>query len=258
METKKFYWLKLNHDFFKRSDIRIVESMPNGKDYILFYLKMLLESVSHNGELRFSDTIPYDENMLATITNTNIDIVRSAMEIFTKLNLIELLDDNTIFMSEVEKMIGSAVDNDNANRQRRFRERKRMQDIPAIDPVTKSNAGVTDAVTENNESKSIEIDIEKESELEIESKRNKSTKRFVPPTLEEVTAYCEERNNGIDPARFLDYYTSNNWYRGKTKITDWKACVRTWERRDSVTPTSKPASIPVNPFTEIKKKEGWA
>lgn len=69
-KSKTFYWLKLKRDFFKRHDIQIIESMPNGKDYILFYLKLLCESVDHEGNLRFSDQIPYNEQMLSTITNT--------------------------------------------------------------------------------------------------------------------------------------------------------------------------------------------
>ena len=77
--SKKYYWLKLKKDFFKRHDIQIIESMPNGKDYVLFYLKLLCESIDHDGNLRFSETIPYSEQMLATITNTNIDIVRNAI-----------------------------------------------------------------------------------------------------------------------------------------------------------------------------------
>ena len=56
-------------------------------------------------------------------------------------------------------------------------------------------------------------------------------KRFTPPTVEEVRAYCLERKNGIDPQAFIDHYASANWMRGKTKISDWKACVRTWENR---------------------------
>ncbi len=55
--------------------------------------------------------------------------------------------------------------------------------------------------------------------------------RFIPPTVEEVTAYCQERQNGIDPQRFVDYYTANGWILGKTAIKDWKACIRTWERQ---------------------------
>lgn len=107
MAEKRYYWLKLHKDFFKRHEIRIIEDMPNGKDYILFYLKLLVESVTHEGALRFSDAIPYNEQMLATITNTNVDIVKAAMQIFIELHMIELLDDQTIFMADVENMIGS-------------------------------------------------------------------------------------------------------------------------------------------------------
>lgn len=106
-DSKKYYWLKLNKDFFKRHDIKIVESMPNGKDYILFYLKLLCESTSHNGELRFSETIPYNEDMLATITSTNVDVVRQAIKVFRELDMIDLFDDGTLYMTEVAKMIGS-------------------------------------------------------------------------------------------------------------------------------------------------------
>ena len=76
MAEKRFYWLRLKRDFFKRHDIRIIESLPNGKDYCLFYLKLLCESVDHEGNLRFSDQIPYSEDMLATITNTNLNSLR--------------------------------------------------------------------------------------------------------------------------------------------------------------------------------------
>lgn len=58
----------------------------------------------------------------------------------------------------------------------------------------------------------------------------KSSKRFIPPTLEEVKAYCRERKNNVDADRFIDYYTSNGWQVGKNKMKDWKAAVRTWER----------------------------
>ena len=55
--------------------------------------------------------------------------------------------------------------------------------------------------------------------------------RFIPPSLEEVSAYCRERANGIDAQRFLDFYSANGWVQGRGKpIRDWKAAVRTWER----------------------------
>lgn len=123
MAEKKFYWLKLKRDFFKRHDIRIIEEMPNGKDYILFYLKLLVESIDHEGELRFSETIPYNEQMLAVVTNTNLDIVRSAMNIFIELGMIDKFDDSTIFMREVQAMIGS--ESLAANKKREYRARQK-------------------------------------------------------------------------------------------------------------------------------------
>lgn len=59
----------------------------------------------------------------------------------------------------------------------------------------------------------------------------KSTpKKFEPPTVDEVKAYCQERNNSIDAESFVDFYESKGWMVGKNKMKDWKACVRTWER----------------------------
>lgn len=104
---KKYFWLKLKRDFFKRHDIQIIEDMPNGKDYILFYLKLLCESVDHEGNLRFSEEIPYNEQMLASLTHTNVDIVRSAVKLFAELRMIDILDDGTFYMNQVQKMIGS-------------------------------------------------------------------------------------------------------------------------------------------------------
>ena len=54
---------------------------------------------------------------------------------------------------------------------------------------------------------------------------------FTKPTLEEVGAYCDERRNNIDPGAFMDYYDSVGWLIGKKPMKDWRACVRTWERR---------------------------
>lgn len=60
--------------------------------------------------------------------------------------------------------------------------------------------------------------------------------RFKKPTIEEVKNYCNERNNNIDPEAFIDFYKSKNWYIGKNKMKDWKAAVRTWEKREKSKP----------------------
>lgn len=211
-EEKKYYWLKLKRDFFKRHDIRIIEEMPNGKDYILFYLKLLLESVDHEGELRFSDTIPYNEQMLAVITNTNIDIVRSAMRVFSDLKMVELFDDQTIYMCEVQKLVGS--ESTAAERVRKHREKRKM--LQCNTDETKCNT---------------EIEIYKEKEPKKEKKGEEAKrKRFTPPTLEEIETYCRERQNDVDPKKFYDYFTASDWVdsRGQ-KVKSWKQKVITWE-----------------------------
>lgn len=65
-----------------------------------------------------------------------------------------------------------------------------------------------------------------------EKNEKNNIRRFTPPTYEQVSSYCLERNNNVDAHRFVDHYEANGWMRGKTKMKDWKAAVRFWERND--------------------------
>ena len=78
------------------------------------------------------------------------------------------------------------------------------------------------------------------------------TKRFKKPTIEEIQAYCDERNNGIDAERFYDYYESKGWKVGKAPMKDWKASVRTWERNNGITKgnTKQTSGFDYDQFTE--------
>ncbi|WP_347283032.1 hypothetical protein [uncultured Muribaculum sp.] len=66
-----------------------------------------------------------------------------------------------------------------------------------------------------------------------------SNTRFKKPTLEEITAYCTERKNNVDPQAFFDFYESVGWRVGNKPMKDWKACVRTWERREQTSGSGK-------------------
>lgn len=105
-DNKKYYYLKLKEDFFDSEDIKILESMENGYLYSNILLKMYLKSLKNNGELIFKDFIPYNPKMLATVTGHNIDILEKALSIFRQLGLIEVLDNGTIFMLDVQCFIG--------------------------------------------------------------------------------------------------------------------------------------------------------
>ena len=233
-DTKKYYWLKLKRDFFKRHDIRIIEEMENGKDYILFYLKMLLESIDHEGELRFSETIPYNEKMLSVITNTNVDIVRSALKVFADLKMIEVYDDSTIYMAEVKKLTGSETEY--ALKKREYR-KKLLETKQDADNVETKKDNVRQEIE-----KELEIEIEKDNiimsdkptEPSTEPKKRYARKTFVPPSLEEIQAYCRERNNKVDAKKFYDYFTVSDWYDSKgNKVKSWKQKVITWENNNN-------------------------
>ena len=207
-ESKKYYWLKLKRDFFKRHDIRIIEEMPNGKDYILFYLKLLLESIDHEGSLRFSDTIPYNEQMLAVVTNTNIDIVRSAMKLFIELNMMTVFDDQTIFMNEVDKLIGSETEWAKKKRLQRAKE----DNVPLLS---------SECPTE------LEKDKEREKEIDIESYTTTTTDE--PPSLTEVYVYFEELIE--QPLKEAEKFHAYNANKGWTCLPNWKATADLWIAR---------------------------
>lgn len=76
-------------------------------------------------------------------------------------------------------------------------------------------------------------------DIKQDIKQGTSNKRImIKPTLEEVNAYCIERNNFISAEKFINYYESNGWMVGRNKMKDWKATIRTWEFNNK---TAKPS-----------------
>lgn len=94
--------------------------------------------------------------------------------------------------------------------------------------LTKMITGINKNVKENNTCEYIH-EFTKVNSC-IREKETKIQKLFIPPKVEEVAEYCEERQNGINAQYFVDYYQSKGWYVGKSKMKDWKASVRTWEQ----------------------------
>lgn len=98
-------------------------------------------------------------------------------------------------------------------RTRKYRKNKELGNVPGT-PKERFGNGPD---TEQNR-----------TETEQRSRRTK----FAPPSVEEVIAYCRQRENSVDPHRFVDFYQSKGWKVGSEKMADWKAAVRTWERRE--------------------------
>lgn len=86
-----------------------------------------------------------------------------------------------------------------------------------------ANRTVNKNVKENNTRDNKEI---------LNNKLLSIKKKFKKPTLEEISAYCVERKNNVNPEKFLNYYESNGWRVGKNPMKDWKACIRTWEQNN--------------------------
>lgn len=183
---EKYYWFKLKDDFFKRHDIKIIKSMPNGKDYVIFYLQLLCESLSHNGKLRFNEEIPYSEEMLSVITDTNIDVVRSAMKLFEQLKLVEIMDDQTIFMTKLQSMIGSTTIG--AEKKQIQLERKRQELLVGGTKVEK-----------------IPPDIDKEIDIEKDINNNLNKQTYITNDVGLFNAMLEELKENVSPIAYKSF-----------------------------------------------------
>lgn len=226
-ENKKYWYIQLNVNFFEDERIDWLCEQQNGYAYVVLYLKLCLKTANNNGILtrQVGDMIiPYNIDKIAETTHMNVDIVRVALELYKRIGLIYEADENCNFMRlpEVPQMVGcitqSAID------KRKQRERKKL--LPEPDNLLDN---VQDNVPQELRDKSIEL---RDKSLEKDNKRSAQNKRFVPPTVDEVRAYCEERSNNVDAESFVDYYASTGWMVGKKPMKDWKAAVRTWERNE--------------------------
>jgi hypothetical protein len=112
----------------------------------------------------------------------------------------------------------------------------------------RSNTTVYETYQEKEEEKEKEELLKKDISNEI-SKKSTRQKKFVPPTVEKVAAYCLERKNKVDAAYFVDHYTSNGWKVGKQNMKDWKAAVRTWEKNGYNQPSKKQDAAEPNGYS---------
>ena len=226
-ESKKFWYIQLNVNFFDDDRIDWLCEQNNGYAYVVLYLKLCLKTANNNGILtrQIGDMIiPYNVDKIAEVTNINVDIVRVALELYKRIGLVYEADENCNFMRlpEVPGMVGYTTQA--AIEKAKQRERKKQLEAGQLPDKCPDN------VRQELRVKSLELR-DNSSDKEKEQDRV-ALKRFTPPTVDEVAAYCGERNNRIDPQTFVDFYASKGWVVGKSKMKDWKASIRTWEKRD--------------------------
>lgn len=234
-------WIKIVTDVFDDEKVILIESMPEADSIIVIWFKLLCLAGKQNrdGLLMLNDKIAYTDEMLATVFRRPINTVRLALRTFERFAMIEIVD-GTICIANWEK-------HQNTDKLAQMREYNRIAQQKSR-AKRKLLSGVNDSQENVNDSQDTDIEEDKEKEEEKENnsvpQAESRTKRFTPPTVEEVRSYCVERKNNVDAQRFVDYYSSNGWMVGKNKMKDWKAAVRTWERNS--TNSNKTSGIAVN------------
>lgn len=228
--SKKYYWLKLRDDFFTQPRIKKLRRIAGGDTFTIIYLKLQLLSLKNGGELFFENIEDDIIEELALQIDEEVDNVKVTFNFLINQGLVELIDDK-VEMIETKGLIGKETDS--AERVRKHRNRLKEQ------KALHCNTLVTICNTE------IELDIDKDIDKELKNSTKKRVNKFTPPTLEEVSAYCLERKNNINPQYFIDYQQAREWVlsNGK-KMKDWKATIRYWEQNSFSKPQSKVVEIP--------------
>ncbi|EGW1789959.1 phage replisome organizer N-terminal domain-containing protein [Enterococcus faecium] len=164
-DNKRYYYLKLKENFFDSDEMVLLESMPDGYIYSNILLKLYLRSLKHEGKLMFNDRIPFNSTMLATITRHSVGVVEKAVQIFRDLQLIDVLDNGAIYMSDIQSFIGKS--STEADRKREYR--KKIEEA-------KRNLITGGQVSDKCPDKTtpeLEIEIEKDIDIDKEEKKGK-------------------------------------------------------------------------------------
>lgn len=154
-DNKKYYYLKLKENFFESDEAIILESMPDGYIYSNILLKLYLRSLKNDGLLMFNNLIPYNAQMLATITRHQVGTVEKAIQIFRDLQLIEILDNGAIYMTNIQNFVGKSSTEADRIRKLRAKNNSSVQMLYKCTPEI-----------EIEKDKKIDINIDKELELE--------------------------------------------------------------------------------------------
>ena len=227
-EPKRYFWLKLHKDFFKRKEIKRLRKIAGGDTYTIIYMEMLLRSIIDEGKLFFDGLEDDFASELALDLDEDEENVKITIQYLLKTGLLEIRSDEEYYLPDTKDSTG--CETAAASRMRKCRAKKDKLESNNVTPMLQSGYG--------------EIELEKENELEIEKDSSaKSTttkhKRFEKPSISDIKQYCIERNNNVNAEQFYDHYESNGWKVGKNSMKDWKAAVRTWERNEYRKPNSK-------------------
>lgn len=198
-DNKRYYYLKLKENFFDSDEMVLLESMPDGYIYSNILLKLYLRSLKHEGKLMFNDRIPFNSTMLATITRHSVGVVEKAVQIFRDLQLIDVLDNGAIYMSDIQSFIGKS--STEADRKREYR--KKIEEA-------KRNLITGGQVSDKCPDKTtpeLEIEIEKDIDIDKEEKKGKYSDehlRLAKKLQSNLTEDFPKEMNKVDIEKWAD------------------------------------------------------
>ncbi|ODJ63267.1 phage replisome organizer N-terminal domain-containing protein [Brochothrix thermosphacta] len=184
-DSKKYYYLKLKESFFDSDEMKVLEAMSDGHKYSNILLKLYLKSLKNEGKLMLNDHIPYNTAMLATITNHSVGDVERALNILESLSLIEVLDNGSIYMSDIQTLIGKS--SSEGDRKKAYRMRIEAEKTGAK-ALGQTSGQMSDIRTPELELE-LELELEKELEIEIEKELEIEKERDIVPQSETVPPY---------------------------------------------------------------------
>lgn len=169
-ENKKYFYLKLKDSFFSSEEMLVLESLPDGLIYQNIYLRMCLLSLKNDGALTFKNMLPYDLKMLATVLRIDIAKMKLALEMFEELGLVTKTDNEVLFMSDIQTLIGKS--STEAERIASYRKR--------IAGCTKSVQMLQTCTPELKTEKELKKDTDTQTETENECVPSYVQKEFIP------------------------------------------------------------------------------
>ena len=170
-DNKKYYYLRLKDNFFDSDELKILESMKDGYLYSNILLKLYLRSLKNDGKLVVNERIPYNAEMLASVTGHQVGTIKQALSMFKELGLIEVLENGAIYMLDIQNFIGKG--STEADRQRLYD--RRISEERKQNKLTQSRN-----LEEICKKSTPEIEIELEKEIEIEKEREGETGHPAP------------------------------------------------------------------------------
>lgn len=210
-DNKKYYYLKLKDNFFESDEAIILESMPDGYIYSNILLKLYLRSLKNNGLLMFNDLIPYNAQMLATITRHHVGVIEKAIQIFQQLRLIEILDNGAIYMTNIQNFVGKS--STDADRKRaEYNKIKRVGEISTIE----TDKTPPEIEIEKDINKDIKLNINKDIYSELDNSAEQSSEYIFPNWLNQSSIEELRKTNPKNypiyiPIQYLNQETGHTY-----------------------------------------------